>query len=374
MKRISMIILVFIGLMMSSFQPVVKKESVTSIINEFEDQLTKDITVDDIHGSISAAIVFENEIIWSKAFGISNLNTNTISDKSTIYRTGSISKSFTAFLMMLLVQEGIINLDDPIENYFEEIKNSNGYSEATKITFRQLASHTSGLVREPTLKNAASGIIEEWDDKVVQSIPYTFFESKPGERYSYSNIGYGILGVALSRAADTPFIKLVENKIFKPLQMTNSFFIVPDRKTEHLAIGMSGGPLEGIDFEKPKKEHAGRGYKVPNGGIYSTPNDLGKFMICTMGYSALLDQNRLKEMRVNHNPDEELRKYGLGFFLYQDSILSTVGHGGYVSGYTAHFEFDNESKYGVILMRNYNRGSTNLSTRSKAVLRKLKTL
>lgn len=375
MKNLIFAILLFslIGCNNSSFKSSDKSESLSSLIGEFENQLAKDIKDDNINGSISAAIVYENEIIWSKAFGKSNLDNKTIADTNIIYRIGSISKSFTAFLMMQLVQEGIINLDDPVEKYFLEIKNLIGYSELTKITFRQLASHTSGLTREPTLENAADGLIEEWENKILQSIPETFIYS-PGEQYSYSNIGFGILGLALSRAANLPFIELVENRIFEPLNMTNSFFVVPNEKKKYLAKGIGGGPLGNLNLEKPEKEHAGRGYKVPNGGIYSTPNDLGKFMISNMGYSKLLDQASLKEMQTNQTPNDGFWKYGLGFSLYQDSTTSIVGHGGSVWGYTANFEFDNESKYGVILMRNYDWGITNLDLRSKILLRKLKAL
>ncbi|MBA4056583.1 MAG: hypothetical protein C0490_17845, partial [Marivirga sp.] len=74
--------------------------SVASIISAFETQIQKDLKDDNIEGSISAAIIKNDEIIWSKAFGYSNSENRTLADTTTIYRTGSISKSFTAFLMM----------------------------------------------------------------------------------------------------------------------------------------------------------------------------------------------------------------------------------------------------------------------------------
>ena len=330
---------------------------------------------DNINGSISAAIVKGDEIIWSKAYGTSDIDNKIMADSITIYRTGSISKSFTAFLMMKLVQEGTIELDEQIEKYLPEISELNGYSDSTKITFLQLASHTSGLIREPNLENAASGPIEEWESKVLQSIPKTSFQSKPGEKYSYSNIGFGILGLTLSRATEKSFIELVKDKIFNPLNMNNSYFIVPHDKLGNLAKGLGGGPLGDLNREKPEKEHIGRGYKVPNGAIYSTPNDLAKFMMANMGYSEMLNKDNLELMQTTKTPEGEWRQnYGLGFSLYQDSTISTVGHGGSVSGYTAKFEFEKESKYGVILMRNYNWGITNLGLRSKILLRKLKNL
>src|SRR5690242_10731476 len=118
------------------------------IIDAFENQLEKDVQDDNINGSISAAIVRKNEIIWSKTFGPSNIKGYSVADANTIYRIGSVTKSFTAFLMVLLVQDGILELDSCVENYLPEIRGVEGYSDATRITFRQLASHTAGLIRE----------------------------------------------------------------------------------------------------------------------------------------------------------------------------------------------------------------------------------
>ncbi|AXT20310.1 class A beta-lactamase-related serine hydrolase [Flavobacteriaceae bacterium AU392] len=348
--------------------------SLESILNEFGHQLQKDIEDDGINGSISAAIVKGNKIIWSNAYGTSDIDNNTIADSTTIYRIGSVSKSFTSFLMMQLVEEKIIELDDPIENYLPEIKELNGYSDSTKITFLQLASHTSGLQREPQLENATSGSIDEWENKVLQSIPKTAFQSKPGERYSYSNIGYGILGLALSRAAKKPFIELIKTKIFKPLNMNNSYFIVPDDKLEKLAKGMEGGPFGELNKQTPKKEHMGRGYKVPNGAIYSTPNDLAKFMISNMGYMELLNSENLALMQkpVIIPNEDWWDNYGLGLRLLRNNLMSTIGHTGSVSGYTANFMFDKERQYGVVIMINYNWGMTNVDLRAFALLKRLK--
>jgi CubicO group peptidase (beta-lactamase class C family) len=372
---LALLIISLVGFNYSSNEDIKKANSLKSIISEFDIQLKKDIEDDNINGSISAAIVKGNKIIWSKAYGISDIDKKMRADTSTIYRLGSITKSFTAFLMMQLVQEGIINLNDPIEKYLPEIVELKGYSDSTKITFLQLASHTSGLVREPNLEKADSGLIDDWETKILLAIPKTSFQSKPEERYSYSNIGFGILGLALSRAANKPYIELVTDKIFKPLKMNNSFYIVPDDKLLNLAKGILGGPLGNLDMKTPEKEHAGRGYKVPNGGIYSTPNDLAKFMICIMGYTQLLNKENLGLMQSTKTPKGEWwDNYGLGLVLYQDSTILTVGHDGAVPGYTASFLFEKDSQYGVIIMRNYNWGITDLNLRSVSLLKKLKKL
>lgn len=367
---LTVLITVLAGCYTSSNAQFPERSDLQTIINEFANGIKKDVEDDNVKGSISIAIVKGDSIIWSGAYGSADFNNNTKADSTTIYRTGSISKSFTAFLMMQLAQEGTIELDEQIEKYLPEISELNGYSDSTKITFLQLASHTSGLIREPNLENAASGPIEQWESKVLQSIPKTSFQSKPGEKFSYSNIGFGILGLAISRATNKSFIELVKERIFIPLNMTNSFFIMPESRMNKLARGMNIYSIGEIDIQS-ELEHAGRGYKVPNGGIYSTPNDLAKFIASNLGYIELLRQDNLAAMHSSQTPNGN---YGLGFFLYQDSIVSTVGHGGGVAGYTCSLLFEKGSQYGVILMRNYNRGNTKLSASSLELIRELKSL
>ena len=367
---LTILIIVLAGSYSSSNAQSQKGNSLQNTINEFTNRIKKDVEGDNFKGSISATILKGDSIIWSGAFGSADFTDNIEADSTTIYRTGSISKSFTAFLMMQLVEDGTIKLNDPIEIYLPEINELKGYSTSTRITFQHLASHTSGLIREPKLKNAASGPIENWEIKILKSIPKTSFKSKPGERFRYSNIGFGILGLAISRAANESFIELVEQRIFKPLNMTNSFFIVPQNRMENLAKGMNLSSHGSINPDS-QIEHEGRGYKVPNGGIYSTPNDLAKFIASNMGHIEILNKDSLAKLQSKQTPDGN---YGLGFFLYQDSTISTVGHGGAVTGYTCNLLFEKESQYGVILMRNYNRGNTKLNASSLELIRKLKNL
>jgi CubicO group peptidase (beta-lactamase class C family) len=343
------------------------------IIDEFEKQIEKDLRDDNVNGTISAAIVRRDETIWAKAFGSANRNGNRAADTKTIYRAASIAKSFTAFLMMLMVQDGTIALDQPVEEHLPEIRELEEYSDSTKITFHQLASHTAGLIREPKLEKADAGPIEEWQSKVLQSILKTSFESKPGERLSDSNIGYAILGVALSRAGNKPFLQLVEERIFQPLHLDNSFYVVPEHKRQNLAQGLGGGPFGDteINLEGPENEHRGRGYKVPNGGLYSTPSDLAKFIMCNLGYAPLLDGKHLDLMHNNQTPETSYHSYGLGFELYKDPFIHIAGHAGSVWGYTSYFGFEKECHYGTVIRRNYNWGITSWNFVPKVLLRKL---
>ncbi len=345
--------------------------AVDVILDEFEMQIEKELRDDNLNGGMSMVIVRGDKVIRSKAFGTSDLATLQ-ADTSGIYRIGSISKSFTAFLMMRLLEKDLIFLDDPVEKFVPEVKLILGYSDSTKFTFRQLASHTSGLAHLPRMVYR-HGSVDEWESILFDCLPLTNFEAKPGERYLYSNIGYGILGMALSRAANKPFIELMNDEVFVPLHLQNTFYTIPENRMVNWVHGRSGGPMGGYDDERPKKELEGRSWAVPNGGIWSTANDLARFMICSMGYTDLLSHENLTVMQSKQTPDGGWEEnYGLGFNIYKDSLLHTIGHQGGTPGYRANLLFEKKSEYGIILLRNYNWGTTDLNLRSTILLRKLK--
>jgi len=154
--------------------------------------------------------------------------------------------------MMRMIEDGHFALDDPVAEYFPEI---NGLSDkpegSSPVTFRHLASHMSGLDREPELDGAADGPIELWEEQVLASIPETHFLAAPGARYSYSNIGYGILGLAISRAVDRPFMDLTHETVFDPLGMIDSFYVLTPEHAPRLATGYARAEDGSIDPEPP---------------------------------------------------------------------------------------------------------------------------
>ena len=357
-----------------SVPKIEKKSNSDEIILEFARHLEYDVKQDNI-GSISAAVFDNKKIIWSNAFGLADTDRGIKAGTNTVYRTASISKSITAYLMMLLIQNGTIGLDDPVKKFLPEITHllHDKLLGNTYITFKHLASHTSGLAREPDLPLAATGPIEEWEKKVLNSIPTTRLIFDPGEKYAYSNIGYGILGLALSRATEKPFMQLIDEMVFKPLKMNNSFFIIPEGDKNKVAAGYNWHPFTGkIDAEKAKLEHKGRGYKVPNGGIYSTPSDLARFLMAQCGNSDLLTTKYLQMMQTIQTQEDDEYGYGLGFSIRNnDKGIKMVEHDGGVIGYNAYMAFNPESGIGVIMMRNYNFGLTNMLLEPRTLLSRL---
>jgi CubicO group peptidase (beta-lactamase class C family) len=356
-------------------QILAPRPSWDAFLQRFGATLQADVAADDV-GGIAAGVVVDGDLVWARAFGWADRDRHVPMGTASISRIGSISKTVTATLMMRLVDQGVLSLDDPVSRYLPEIREiADPRPGAPPVTFRLLASHTAGLIREPELEGAASGPISGWEQKILASIPKTRFDSVPGMRYQYSNIGFGILGLALSRAAGRPFIDLVEDEVFRPLGMTASTFVVDSTLAPRLAAGYANRRDGTIDSEVPAREHAGRGYKVPNGGVYTTLEDLGRLMGALSGEPGLRilsDASRREMLRVQ-TPEDPRRGYGLGLFVEMDPAGREIaGHGGSVAGYTAYIAFDPDARIGVVLLRNYQQGATNLGRAAEDLVAQLR--
>ena len=129
--------------------------------------------------------------------------------------------------------------------------------------------------------------------------------------------------------------------------------------------------------DQPAREHRGRGYKVPNGGVYSTVTDLGRFLGAASGVPglAILSEESRIEMISVQTPEDPNRGSGLGFTVVTDDQgRSIVGHTGSVAGYNAAMSVDPDAGIGVILLRNYTGGSTNLGAFARGLVEELREL
>ena len=237
-------------------------------------------------GSVTIGIVSGKQLVWSKSYGAADMEKKIPADADTVYRIGSITKMFTALMLEQLVDAGKVHLSDPAEKYVPEIKQVKGASpDAPPITLIQLATHTSGLGREPdNIKVATAGPVSEWEKTLLAALPHLRYDFESGTRFSYSNMGFAILGAALERAAGEPYTEYVPKHIFAPLGMTHSALEWNPQLATHLARGYAVMDAGKVDSDTPQRENEnGRGYKVPNGAIYTTVGDMARFASFEMG-------------------------------------------------------------------------------------------
>jgi CubicO group peptidase (beta-lactamase class C family) len=337
----------------------VTAESIKPKIEKIDSMIAADVARNPI-GSVTVGIVSAKQLIWTKSYGDADMEKKIPADADTVYRIGSITKMFTALMLEQLVETGKVHLSDPVEKYFPEIKQVKGaFPHAPPITLIQLATHTSGLGREPDdVAIATAGPVAEWEKTLIAALPHVKYEFEPGTRFSYSHIGYAILGAALSRAAGEPYVDYVRGHIFAPLGMTHSTMEWNAQLATHLAKGYQVLGPGNLDSDTPERENKnGRGYKVPNGAIYTTVTDLARFASFEMGQGpdATLKKASLDRFQRQTIVPADIgltSGYGIGFQVDRRDGYVAFGHGGAVAGYTSALLMNRANGIGVIVFSN----------------------
>jgi CubicO group peptidase (beta-lactamase class C family) len=326
---------------------------------EVADSLVSAEFARDSTGSLTVGVIAGSQLAWTRSVGFANMQTHRPASRRTVYRIGSITKPFTAVMLMQLVASGRLQLSERVERYLPEVKQIAAKPRgASPFTFLQLATMTAGLAREPD--DAApfwTGPVSAWEKTLLAALPHTRYVSYPGTEYSYSNIGYAILGAALGRVAHEPYTEWQRSHVFKPLGMTRTRF-EPDSTIEtDLAVGYQindDGTLD--DATAAKEARDGRGYKVPNGAIFTTVDDFARFVALELsqGPDSVLDRSILDEAFGGLVATDASMQtgYGLGFMAMTRDGYSYLGHSGSVAGYRAAMYFDRGMKLGVIVFRN----------------------
>ena len=332
----------------------------------------------DSVGSLTIGVVTAKGLVWTKTYGFAQMSDRRLANQQSVYRIGSITKMFTAVMLQQLVAQGKIQLSDPVERYYPEIREIRGYSSLKQpITVQQLATMTSGIAREPEQEGPFwTGPVSMWDSTLHLALSHTNMVFTPGEKFMYSNIGYAILGATVARAAGVPYVKWQKEKVFAPLGMAHTAFEIEPSIIPNLTIGYDVGSDGRANPDQSAREAmSGRGFKVPNGAIYTTVDDLGRFLALLMGNGpasvvpvARLDSAYRGVLNDNGKPKAE---YGIGFSVGVRGPLTVYGHGGAVAGFGAALAFEREHSFGVIVLRNALGGQANPDRLAATVLTEL---
>jgi D-alanyl-D-alanine carboxypeptidase len=312
---------------------------------------------DDAAG-LTVGIVSGRDLVWTKSYGLADIANGRPATAETVYRIGSITKQFTSLMLLQLVQEGKVHFSDPVEKFFPEVNQVQGrYLGAPPITLIQLATHHSGLSEEPQdIARFTAGPVSQWEQTLIAALPKLQYAYEPGTHFVYSNIGYAILGAALSRATGVPYTDYIRDRVFIPLGMQHTRFEPDEQMIPTLAQGyvLRGGVAD------PKPSSAdletGRGYKVPNGAVFTTVSDLARFVAFEMGYGpdVVLSKKALLESQSEMfwADNTGTNGYAMGLMLVRKGTVVGLGHGGLVAGFLSGEYFDPSAHIGIIFLRN----------------------
>lgn len=295
--------------------------------------------------AFSISLVDDDEVIWAKGFGHQDGAQKVPATADTVYRVGSISKLFTDITVMQLIEEGKLDLDVPIQTYLPDFQPYNPYD--TELTLRQLMSHRSGLVRESPVGNYFDPT-EPTLAETVASLNETKLVYKPETTTKYSNAAIAVVGAIIEKVADDSHPAEVRKRILDPLEMSASSFDVTPAVEKQLATAWMR-TYDGRRFEAPTFL-LGTG---PAGNLYSSTNDLSKFLICLFAGGQYNGRQIVKKETFDEmltpllDSDGKPQGFGIGFHIEELDGYKKVGHGGAVYGFSTQLEALPERKLGV---------------------------
>ncbi len=291
------------------------------------------------------AVVQDGEIIYSRGYGMANLDYDLAIRPDSVFHIASISKQFAAFSIALLAQDGKLSIDDDIRKYIPEIPD---YGDT--ITIRHLAHHTSGLRDQWDLLSMAGW--RENDIKTNADVLYLASRQKelnfkPNDEYLYSNTGYTLLGLIVERVSGQTLRQFTTEHIFKPLGMKNTHFhddfemIVKNR-----AYGYSPRAEGGYRISIPLFDTVGAT------SLFSTVEDLAlweqNFYHKRVGGEAIIDL-MLKPAVLNRGEEID---YAFGLRVFQYRGVRAFGHSGADAGYRSDFICFPDQRFAVIIFCN----------------------
>lgn len=277
---------------------------------------------------LSLAVVRNGELLRAQGYGLANVEHDVPATKETVYQIQSITKTFTAAGVMMLVESGQLRLDDPVDKHVA------GAPDAWKgITLRHLLTHTSGIpdfINRPTVNLR----LDVTPDEVLKSVADKPLEFPTGDRYAYSNTNYHLLGMVIDRVSGRPWQSFLQERIWDPLGMKDTRIISLADPIPHRAAGylFQNGALQNGRFVAPSI----LGYA--GGGIRSTVVDMAKYDTALNG-ERILKRATLEEMwtptKLNGGGTSA---YGLGWALGNLRGCRTVNHSGsHMTGFQSQF-------------------------------------
>lgn len=270
-------------------------------------------------------------VVLSSGYGMSDVDQGIAASDRTMFRVGSVSKLFTDLALMQLVEGGVIDLDQPVSSYLPTFAPHNPFG--VPITVRMLASHRSGLVREPPVGNyfdaSAPSLLA-----TVDSLNETALVYAPGTRNKYSNAALAVLGRLIEHVSGEPFADHIKRTILQPFGMDDSSFDIGAYEDGRIARATMWSH-DGRSFDAPLFPLG----MSPAGDLVSSAKDVGQFLLALdRSCTPVIGRETFREMCRGQFGDETATGpgggMGIGFVIGDLDGKKTIGHDGAVYGFS----------------------------------------
>jgi len=292
---------------------------------------------------LSLAVVKNGRVIKAKGYGLANVELNVRATADTVYQWASVTKQFTATAVLLLADDGKLKLDDRINVYL-----TNTPPAWSNVTVRHLLNHTSGIKSYTGLPDFFKDVRRDFrQDELIGLVRDLPLEFEPGARWSYNNTGYFLLGMIIERVSGRTYGDFLQERIFRPLEMTTArvneqFLIITNRATGYAWVS---NQLFTSEFVSPTQPYSA-------GALAGTVFDLTKWDAALYGDRLLSAANRESMWTLTRLNDGKTRDYGLGWELGNLRGHRFVAHGGGIHGFSTYILRLVEDKLTVIVLMN----------------------
>lgn len=327
---------------------------------QIETLLKKYHEYDQFNGSV---LVAENgNVIYTKGYGLANFEHDIPNRPDTKFRLASITKQFTAALVLQLVERGKLELHKPISAYLPDYDGP----AADKVTIHHLLTHTSGIPSYTSFPNFFSDLSRDsfTPKEFVKIFKDSTLQYTPGERFSYNNSGYYLLGRIIEEVSGKSYEQMLQENIFSPLGMTNSGF---DHHKTVLKNRASGYEREGAKLINAPYLDMSTPYAA--GSLYSTVEDLYLWDQALYGKKLLSEESKKLMFSPHISAGDGHYGYGWGvghspLGTTKDSV-QTISHSGGINGFNTLITRYPESKNFVVMLNNT--GGTDLGAMTSSI-------
>lgn len=280
-----------------------------------------------------------DEILLDKGYGFANLELDVPDAPSTKFRLGSVTKQFTAASIMLLQERGKLNVDDLVKKYMLDAP-----AAWDKITLFNVLTHTSGIPNYTSFPDypALQGI-PTTPQKLVARFIGKPLDFQPGEKYSYSNSGYILLGYLIEKISGESYEKFLQENIFTPLGMNDSGYDSNTAIILHRAEGYAPGPTGIVNAD-----YTDMTVPFAAGALYSTTEDLLRWEKGLYGGKLLKPDSLVKMTTPFKN------NYAFGLEVRTVNGHEVINHGGGIQGFNTMVAYYPDDKLEVIVLSNIN--------------------
>lgn len=296
--------------------------------------------------SLTLALAQAGKPLAVETVGFADVAGHRAGRRETAYRIGSITKTFTAALVLLLAEQGRLDLDDAVGEHLPGMP-------VGRARLRQLLAHCGGVQREAPLEMWAT-LQGPTASELLESLEVAELIDQPGRRWHYSNLGYALLGQVVERVTGESCRALVDRTLLMPLGLASTTW----RRPEHAATGYRLDPYEDAEYVEPEMEQAAVGVA---GQLWSTADDLLTWGDALLGGmpevlpDAVVDAMHTLHVLVDRR--EWTSGWGLGLILDRAEGRIRSGHTGAMPGFLAALSLDRSTRSVAVALTNVTRGA-----------------